>query len=51
MDPVQLARNKLRMSFNSLSAIANFLGFNSKTEGKGDLWLQAALDGRTEALD
>ena len=51
VDPVQLARNKLRMSFNSLSAIARFLGFNSKTEVKGDLWLQAALDGRTEALD
>jgi len=51
VDAVQLARNKLRMSFNSLSAIVNFLGFNSKTEVKGDLWLQAALDGRTEALD
>jgi hypothetical protein len=51
VDPVELAGNKLRMSFNSLVAIANFLGFNSKTEVRGDLWLQAALDGSTEALD
>jgi uncharacterized protein YprB with RNaseH-like and TPR domain len=51
VDPVQLARNKLRMSFNSLEAIARFLGFTSKTQVKGDLWLQAALDGSSEALD
>jgi hypothetical protein len=33
------------------SAIANFLAYNIKTEVNGDLCLQAALDGRTEALD
>ena len=30
---------------------ANFLGFNSKTEVKGHLWLAAALDGDSGALD
>src|ERR1700686_4347153 len=31
IDPVLLARNKLRMSFNSLDQVANHLGVNSKT--------------------
>jgi uncharacterized protein YprB with RNaseH-like and TPR domain len=51
IDPVLLARNKLRMSYNSLKQIANHLGCNSKTELLGELWLQAALDGSTEAMD
>src|SRR3954453_22357711 len=32
IDPVLLARNKLRMSYNSLDQIANDMGCNSKTE-------------------
>ena len=50
IDPVFLARNKLRMSWNSLEAIAKFLGVNSKTEVSGDQWLQAALDGSRKAM-
>lgn len=50
IDPVFLARNKLRMSWNSLEALAKFLGVNSKTEVSGDQWLQAALDGSRRAM-
>jgi uncharacterized protein YprB with RNaseH-like and TPR domain len=51
VDPVQLARNKLRMSYNSLDRIAEFLGVNSKTEVTGDMWLKAALDGDRRAMN
>lgn len=51
IDPVQLARNKLRMSFNSLASVANHLGVNSKTEVRPDQWLAAALDGSREAMN
>lgn len=50
VDPVQLARNKLRMSFNSLDRLAEFLGVNSKTDVSGDLWVRAALDGDRRAM-
>src|SRR5262249_49678530 len=36
IDPVFLARNKLKMSYNSLESLAKFLGVNSKTEVTGD---------------
>ncbi len=45
IDPVQLARNKLKMSYNSLEQVANHLGVNSKTSVEPNLWLKAALDG------
>jgi hypothetical protein len=48
---VLLARNKLRMSYNSLEQIANHLGCNSKTEVNPEQWLAAALDGSTKAMD
>lgn len=51
VDPVLLARNKLRMSYNSLEQIANHLGCNTKTEVKPEMWLAASLDGSTEAMD
>ena len=51
IDPVFLARNKLKMSYNSLESLAKFLGVNSKTEVSGDQWLQAALDGSTKAMN
>jgi uncharacterized protein YprB with RNaseH-like and TPR domain len=51
VDPVQLARNKLRMSYNSLAKLAGFLGVNSKTDVTGDMWLRAALDGDIESMD
>jgi uncharacterized protein YprB with RNaseH-like and TPR domain len=50
IDPVLLARNKLRMSFNSLSQVANHLGCNSKTEVEPKQWLAAALDGSRRAM-
>lgn len=50
IDPVFLARNKLKMSYNSLESLAKFLGVNSKTEVSGDTWLQASLDGSRKAM-
>ncbi len=50
IDPVLLARNKLRMSFNSLNQVANHLGVNSKTEVEPRQWLAAALDGSRKAM-
>src|SRR5262249_48969437 len=43
LDPVQLARNKLKMSYNSLDKLATFLGVNTKTEVDPDMWLRASL--------
>lgn len=51
VDPVQIARNKLRMSNNSLDRITDFLGCNSKTTVDGDTWLKASLDGDRAAMD
>jgi len=51
VDPVLLARNKLRMSYNSLEQIANHLGCNTKTEVKPDCWLSAALDGNRKSMN
>ncbi len=51
VDPVFLARNKLKMSYNSLSKIADHLGVNSKTEVSPEMWLRASLDGDKEAMD
>lgn len=50
VDPLLLARNKLRMSYNSLEKVADLLGVNSKTPVKPEMWLRAALDGDTEAM-
>jgi hypothetical protein len=50
IDPVLLARNKLRMSFNSLDKVAEHLGVNSKTEVRLEMWLRAALDGDRRAM-
>jgi hypothetical protein len=47
---VLLARNKLRMSYNSLEQIANHMGVNTKTEVKPEMWLRAALDGDSKAM-
>jgi len=51
IDPVELARNKLRMSFNSLAQIASLLGCNSKTEVDPSTWTRAAFDGDKGAMD
>jgi len=50
IDPCQLARNKLKVSFNSLSSLANHLGCNSKTDVTPQHWLAAALDGDEKAM-
>jgi uncharacterized protein YprB with RNaseH-like and TPR domain len=50
IDPVLLARNKLRMSFNSLAQVANHLGCNVKTDVEPKEWLKAALDGDRQAM-
>lgn len=51
IDPVQLARNKLRMSWNSLAKVADLLQCNSKTEVQPDAWLRASLDGDRKAMN
>lgn len=51
LDPVMLARNKLKLSYNGLERIADFLGCNHKTPVDGDLWLRAALDGDRKAMN
>ena len=51
IDPVELARNKLRMSFNGLSQIASLLKCNSKTEVEPEIWVRAAFDGCTKSMD
>jgi DNA polymerase III epsilon subunit-like protein len=51
LDPVLLARNTLRMSYNSLERIADFLGVNSKTPVTGDTWVRAYLDGDRDAME
>jgi hypothetical protein len=38
------------MSFNSLAAVANHLGVNSKTDLIPANWLEAALDGSRKAM-
>ncbi len=50
IDPVLLARNKLRMNFNSLNAVANHLRANSKTDVEPQQWPAAALDGNRRAM-
>lgn len=51
VDPVLLARSKLRMSFNSLDQVASHLRCNRKTDVQPDQWLRASLDGCREAMD
>lgn len=51
IDPVYLARNKLRMSYNSLAKVAEHIGCNAKTDLEPSQWLAAALDGSKEAMD
>lgn len=51
IDPVLIARNQLRMSYNSLEKIAAILGVNTKTDVAGELWIKAALDGDKAAMN
>lgn len=52
VDPVWLARNKLRLSYNSLKQVAAHLGIEQrKTEVTPQQWLRAYLDGDTRAMN
>lgn len=51
IDPVLIARRNLRLSYNGLERIADFLGVNTKTRVDGATWLKASLDGDREAMD
>jgi uncharacterized protein YprB with RNaseH-like and TPR domain len=51
VDPVLIARNKLRMSSNSLASLASLIGAGEKTVVDGKMWLRASLDGDKEAMD
>lgn len=51
IDPVWIARNNLRMSYNSLEKLAQVLGVNTKTEVDPAMWLQATLDGDKRAMN
>lgn len=51
VDPWKIARNKLKLSSNSLDRITDFVGCNSKSTVSGQLWNEAALDGSRKAMD
>lgn len=52
VDPVWVARNKLKLSYNSLEQLIDFLGITEKkTPVSGDQWLSASLDGCVESMD
>lgn len=52
IDPVLLARNNLKLSYNSLEKVAEHLRIPiNKTPVTGETWIQAALDGDVEAMD
>lgn len=51
IDPVLLARNKLKLSYNSLEKLAQHLGCSSKTDVDSQMWIEAALDGSVKAMN
>jgi uncharacterized protein YprB with RNaseH-like and TPR domain len=52
IDPVLLARNNLKLSWNSLEKVAEHLRIEmNKTPVTGETWIRAALDGDVEAMD
>ncbi len=51
VDPVLIARNKLRLSGNSLRRVTEHVGCAGKTEVHGHQWLEAALDGSRKAMN
>lgn len=51
IDPVLIARRNLKMSYNGLERLADFLGCNSKTPVEGAKWMRASLDGDKAAMD
>jgi uncharacterized protein YprB with RNaseH-like and TPR domain len=51
VDPLLLARRKLRLSFNSLEQLAHHLRVGRKRRVAPDAWLRAGLDGCPRAMD
>ena len=52
VDPFQIARNKFRMSSNSLDALCDVLGVKcQKTPVQGQTWVRAFLDGDRKSMD
>lgn len=51
LDPVKIARNKLRLSYNSLERVGEHFGYQGKTVVHGDHWIKASHDGCTKAMD
>lgn len=51
IDPVLIARRNLKMSYNGLERLADFLGCNTKTPVEGAKWMRASLDGDVAAMD
>ena len=51
IDPYLIARRKLRLSSNSLAALATYLGLGRKCPISPRVWVRAALNADREALD
>lgn len=51
VDPCLIARRNLRLSNNSLAALASFLGLGRKCPLRTTVWARAALHADREALD
>lgn len=52
IDPYQIARNKYRLSSNSLAALSEFFQTKvKKSSVPGHIWVKAALDGDKKAMD
>jgi len=51
VDPYQIARNRFRMSSNSLDSLSDLMGTkHKKTPVRGQLWMKAAMDGDRKAM-
>jgi uncharacterized protein YprB with RNaseH-like and TPR domain len=51
LDPCQVIRTKMKLSYNSLASAANLLGAPAKYPVSGRLWVRATLDGDSKAMD
>src|SRR6266851_229870 len=50
LDPCQVIRTKMKLSYNSLAAAAGLLGAGAKHQVNGRLWVRATLDGDPQAM-
>ena len=51
IDPVQIARKRLRLSRNTLARVAGISGAGKKFYIDSELWIKATLDGDIKAMD